>query len=732
MNSLQPLLEPVKLQVYQSLLIAKAAELNVTCRVIIIDESKVSVGAINAFKNTGQPLGCSVGLDPKDQRISALALIDHTGRCLIVEFSTQLGIRTLNANGGRGSELNFNPERVRDIIQDVLCQPTGFYAFDLAPLALALYRDLGIRVMNGVDIQSVFPPIKERKTPIDAITSIVGQDPDIRVDRDRVVSAFELVYIRNDPRSITRSNLVQRAWISQFLPGFENCPDMFKDVPRIDTTTQKFSDKKLDILSKWASDSVRLYHMKSSETEHSVSVTVGSDQTGSFQAQSMIFKNKLRNDQEIQLSVRNEHGIFNIPAQTGVVEGRHAALNLSREINHSNNEIVGKIISKGRDKGTKAEEKRDEAVLKILQGQQGFGMFDNPWVTNFWDPPNGVMVWPNSRSRMRFKPITVPEKPDHILNTSQVLAIQKMLSFKSEENIVLIRGPPGSGKTSVISRFVEIATASPHYPGIWLVAQSNIAVKNIAEKLASAGYMDWKLLVSKDFIFEWHEHLYGPAFANNLLYSDKFFLLSPSKLRSKLAGCKVILCTLSMLSNAHIPKFTSVIPIHTLIVDEASQIEIGNYLPVFTFVGKRLEKLCLIGDDKQLPPHGQEEIQDLQSVFELEHLHDHIYLLDTQYRMPPQMGDFISSAVYDGALHSNPDHVINDKTIACQFIDIPGVETTKGDSYVNTAEASAVIKLAEFLEDTGKSYRIVTPYDSQRNHIEELMRGNEREMKKIS
>ncbi|KAJ3797034.1 AAA domain-containing protein, partial [Lentinula aff. detonsa] len=25
-----------------------------------------------------------------------------------------------------------------------------------------------------------------------------------------------------------------------------------------------------------------------------------------------------------------------------------------------------------------------------------------------------------------------------------------------------------------------------------------------------------------------------------------------------------------------------------------------------------------------------------------------------------------------------------------------------------------------------KSYRIVTPYDSQRNHIEELMRGNER------
>lgn len=57
---------------------------------------------------------------------------------------------------------------------------------------------------------------------------------------------------------------------------------------------------------------------------------------------------------------------------------------------------------------------------------------------------------------------------------------------------------------SVISRFVEIATANPQYPGLWLVAQSNVAVKNIAEKLASIGYMNWKLLVSRDFIFDWY------------------------------------------------------------------------------------------------------------------------------------------------------------------------------------------------------------------------------------
>lgn len=39
--------------------------------------------------------------------------------------------------------------------------------------------------------------------------------------------------------------------------------------------------------------------------------------------------------------------------------------------------------------------------------------------------------------------------------------------------------------------------------GIWLVAQSNVAVKNIAEKLASCDFWDFRLLVSKDFHFDW-------------------------------------------------------------------------------------------------------------------------------------------------------------------------------------------------------------------------------------
>lgn len=38
--------------------------------------------------------------------------------------------------------------------------------------------------------------------------------------------------------------------------------------------------------------------------------------------------------------------------------------------------------------------------------------------------------------------------------------------------------------------------------------------------------------------------------------------------------------------------------------------------------------------------------------------------------MPPQIGDFISAAVYDGKLLSNPLHPITGETIACYLIDV--------------------------------------------------------------
>ena len=46
-------------------------------------------------------------------------------------------------------------------------------------------------------------------------------------------------------------------------------------------------------------------------------------------------------------------------------------------------------------------------------------------------------------------------------------------------------------------------------PTVWIVAQSNVAVKNVAEKLVKVGIESFKLIVSKEFHFEWQVH--GPV-----------------------------------------------------------------------------------------------------------------------------------------------------------------------------------------------------------------------------
>jgi len=66
-------------------------------------------------------------------------------------------------------------------------------------------------------------------------------------------------------------------------------------------------------------------------------------------------------------------------------------------------------------------------------------------------------------------------------------------------------------------------------------------------------------------------------------------------------GRSVVLCTMSMLSHPAIRKegFTQVVPIEVLIVDEASQIEIGDYLAPAHVYAKTLKRVIFVGDDKQ-------------------------------------------------------------------------------------------------------------------------------------
>ncbi|EPQ54165.1 hypothetical protein GLOTRDRAFT_21752, partial [Gloeophyllum trabeum ATCC 11539] len=212
----------------------------------------------------------------------------------------------------------------------------------------------------------------------------------------------------------------------------------------------------------------------------------------------------------------------------------------------------------------------------------------------------------------------------------------------------------------------------------WLAAKSNVAVKNIAEKLYSLGFTAWRLLVSAEFHNDWHEHLYAGLTAN-VIRSDELPRMSPNSVNQRFNGCQVVLCTLDMLSNPQLQHrgIIHLIPITTLVIDEASQIDVNSYIPVLQNFGTSLQKMCFIGDNKH----------------------------------------FISQHVYEGKLQSNPEHPVTKST--CFFIDVDRAEEkAKDTSWMNPMECQVAAFIARHLEERKLNYRVITPYDAQRSVLE--------------
>ncbi|KAF7327653.1 AAA-12 domain-containing protein [Mycena kentingensis (nom. inval.)] len=698
--------------------------------VIVLQECDLDEDLLGAFNEEWQPLGIAPGYS-KDGRLVALAISDDA-HCLIVRFFSARpgdpGYRGRGRGRGRGGRGNgagrdTTPPPPRDytgrkLLQDlILCRQAGdLLAFDCAELAMSLYCADGMpmRMSSGIDIQSAFSAV-DRK-PLTAIKDAVGES--MRVFERNVVNIFQNPLFGDEIRHC-KDDLANRAWVSQYLAEVDNGAATFAKVKRIDTT--KFEPPVLNMLAKMVSDSLRLNHLKPNEKKHEFTTMQTNNGLG---VKSGSFATRLRGGENLRMQARTESGhTITFRGDSGGVDGRSANLNIPLSLN--NTKTILTIKSVGRDDPTTAEAQRAATVRSILQGNIGL-LTDNPWIKNIWYPPSddsaGVLEWPQDWST---RPLPMaPASEDNLdrLNASQREAVEAMLHPGNEHRIVLVQGPPGTGKTSVIAAYVQTAL-NRGQAGLWLVAKSNVAVINIAFKLQAVGFNDWRLLASRDFSHEdWHGHLYS-TIKHNFIRSDEFKTVT----KTRMSGCKVILCTVSMLANKWVNKsFKHYVGVNRVIVDEASQIEIGDYLPVFNTYRQTLRKMCFIGDDKQLPPYGQEDLQDLQSIFEVTHLQGKTHFLDTQYRMPPQIGAFISSKVYDNKLKSNPKHPVLDTEVACYFINVGGAkELLTNNTYSNTLEMQAVIQLAQLLQEQQKSYKIITPYDGQRVLIEDKMKATE-------
>lgn len=180
---------------------------------------------------------------------------------------------------------------------------------------------------------------------------------------------------------------------------------------------------------------------------------------------------------------------------------------------------------------------------------------------------------------------------------------------------------------------------------------------------------------------------------------------------------------------------TEGIEFDTVVVDEAAR---ANPLDLFVPMAMARRRIILVGDHRQLPHLVQRELEDElisrqslneaqaiayeQSLFErlVKQLREQekidnikrVVMLDTQYRMHPTLGDFVSKQFYESegldVLHSGRPaqdfaHTIPGYRGKCAaWVDVPlqdGKEEKRGFSRIRVAEARAIAKEVKLIAD---------------------------------
>ncbi|KAG2038906.1 P-loop containing nucleoside triphosphate hydrolase protein [Suillus americanus] len=666
-----------------------------------IDENSVSSLALQRLINSAP--GASVGVAATyrpDCSLSSLAFATLT-RALVIHFfaaNKQNQQQQQQKKKKKGQEQQPLVSRGRILIQArILCNiGIKLYGYRIDRIALALFLDLSLRINGAVDVLSV--STSDRRS-LQAIMNALGGE--VLLQKDNVKTLFA-----HREGGAASKDVALQAWAACRAATLDDMTPRFAAISRIDTDTMP--DIHLSALAKISRDAEILESLKPSKVVNNVKADFNSKK-GNVNLECTRYSTRIMRSKTQVIHIETLHGDqrSTITGRADRIDGKQAHINVKGAVNAS-----GKVLSVttiGKEDLTAAESVREDVVLKALQGT--VSLTEHPFFCSIWAPSLNI-PWPPLDALAS----SFVYYPNGQLNPSQYHAVERIISQADrEDRVLLIQGPPGTGKTTVIAASVNsMINTGPMERTVWLVAQSNVAVKNIAEKLDKVGFRDFKLLVSKDFHYDWHEHLYA-RLEHCFVRSDMFGggALTISRL---LLDTRVILCTLSMLSNPRIEEFTRQVPVQTVIFDEASQIEVGDYLPLLQRFQHSLQKMVFIGDDKQLAPFGQDDIGQLRSVFEFPHLRKRAHFLNTQYRMPLVIGSFISRHVYGHKLMTV--HDITSKA-ACRFLDIKrGQEQKSGKSWMNQQEISVVIHLARIYNNQGKQYRILTPYDgNEEDHI---------------
>ncbi|PBK75707.1 hypothetical protein ARMSODRAFT_877778 [Armillaria solidipes] len=434
--------------------------------------------------------------------MSSVATTGHLGiapvygsKCAlsIVAFASSTRVMIINFPGQRkeGRHRGASTKRpALDLLAHIVLRSSyPKYAFRMDNVALSLIFDLNLPIVHAVDLLDLQKPDRQS---FDAILfALGGKNYYGQLYRDNVMALF-----REEEGSQTlEKHTALQAWSACRAAMLDHMASE-SNTPKIDTLN--FDKTRLTVLAKINRHTHRLTSLKPLRTRNDVEAKF-SHKNGNLQLSSARFKTRIRSSSTQTMEIL-------APGRTGLpktthgrvigVDGRAATIAIQ---GHLSAQAPLKVTTVGRDDPTQAEVVKDMIVLAALQ--QSSAILNHPFTQALWFP-RAEASWTTCPPFSHKVTISFPGTRQ--LNDSQLRAVDLILSNRDADRVTVIQGPPGTGKTTVIAATVTSITASTdRNRTLWLVAQSNVAVKNIAEKLASIKFLGFKILVSKDFHYDW-------------------------------------------------------------------------------------------------------------------------------------------------------------------------------------------------------------------------------------
>ena len=349
------------------------------------------------------------------------------------------------------------------------------------------------------------------------------------------------------------------------------------------------------------------------------------------------------------------------------------------------------------------------------------------------------------RQKPDFNPQETMLEMDDQLTPQQKMIVRKILETR---DYLLLWGPPGTGKTSVIIKNAAHHLYKMSDERVIYMAYTNRAVDEICDALSEAGLKD-------QFIRIGSRYSVGEAYVSNLLDEQIKDLSNRAQIRTLLEQCKIYVSTVASLQSKQ--ELFGLVTFKTAIVDEASQILEPQLIGLLT----RFQRFVLIGDHKQLPAvvtqkQNYTRISDdvlskegitstAMSFFErlyrqcVSNGWNHAYeILSQQGRMHQELMKFPATYFYENKLHLVPNvnrltKVLPDEKaplMASRLVYIPSPTDNSWQWKINKYEAAIIVEASiafyeyyseyhlEWREDT---LGIIVPYKAQIAMVKNLL-----------